>query len=260
AESQIILERPRRSYFASAHRDHPQSRSRSRSNSRGRSIRSRSSSTHSRPRSFPDHPDDYNNYYPPAHTMPPLPSRSPRRTPRQSGEYQTSYNDNPFHRDSVPPIYPQSASFDPTNPAHYPPNAFPGANRPPSPPYTSKSIVGDNGYPHHNVPRRRSGGEYDYAQNGVMGPKATRRPARREGGGSRMSSEEESAGSDESWRVSHGMPGGWSRPGGGARFSGGLESPVSPIGSDGMGSGGRMRRSMQGGGYYGDQRGVGQAM
>ena len=236
------------SYFTTSHPDHPRSRSNSAHNRRSDSAHNRSrsrSSSRARPHSFPDHPDDYAAYYPTMnpHDMPPIPSRSPRRRSRVSSEFEAG------------------------NGGRYPIDN----DRPPSPPYLPKSIVGDNGYPHMGVPRRRSGGAYDYAQNGGMGPQAVPRPppvplADENGVGSGNSSNG-AVTSDEdgaSWRLSHGMPGGWSRgpPMGQKRFyQENLGSPVSPVGSEvytNGGNGGRMRKSLQGNGRY--DPGVGQAM
>ena len=80
----------------------------------------------------------------------------------------------------------------------------------PSPATTDKAIVGDNGYPHLGVPRRKSGGEYDFRTTGALGPQTmphdvepSTRPT------SRHSSL--AAKDDATWRLSDGMPGGWQR-------------------------------------------------
>lgn len=151
-----------------------------------------------------------------------------------------------------------------------------------SPPYESKALVGDNGYPHMNVPRRKSGGEYDYSHNGAMGPPATMSPRPSP---LRHSSEDDSASQhnsdDSTWRLSMGMPGGWQRTGaagwrpGNSTPRGSLDgwaSPVSPVGGNWEGGRGvgRLRRSQlaesqqqqQRGGYEegGYVSGVGQAL
>jgi hypothetical protein len=121
--------------------------------------------------------------------------------------------------------------------------------------HTSAGIVGDNRYPHLNVPRRRSGGEYDYAQDGSFLPshvplpqgmhegsaKADRSRSRERknslGAGVRPSfpvpggsSSNSGASEDSTYRLSSGMPGAWGR---------------GPAGnSNGIGNGGAVRRSM----------------
>ena len=105
---------------------------------------------------------------------------------------------------------------------------------------TSTGIVGDDRYPHMNIPRRKSGGEYDYENDGQFLPQVLPLPpgaARDSKERSRSNSMSGSAkgvapsgpggetigqprfplagGSDTSddsaWRLSMGMPGGWQR-------------------------------------------------
>lgn len=138
----------------------------------------------------------------------------------------------------------------------------------PAPVSSSKAIVGDNGYPHMGVPRRRSGGEYDYMSTGPFGPQmiATPEPDRAPasaygrdggGGGSRTMS---MASDDSTWRVSSGMPGGWSKGGGdsdgGTRVSRELRRPARLRARDVRGDDGSHDLER---GFY-DGSGVGQAM
>ena len=72
-----------------------------------------------------------------------------------------------------------------------------------------KAIVGDNGYPHMGLPRRKSGGEYDLPTTGPLGPQIV---SPHEGPASRHTTMQSSAVADDStWRMSDGMPGGWQR-------------------------------------------------
>ena len=136
-----------------------------------------------------------------------------------------------------------------------------------------KHIVGDNGYPHMGLPRRKSGGEYDHAQTGVLGPQTlgprersrSRGPAGAAVGGSRFPASMAGRGStdtsdnDSTWRLSQGMPGGWQRSHSPAQRysmdSNRISSPISPVdggyggqrdsvmsGSTAVGSGGRRLR------------------
>jgi hypothetical protein len=250
------------SYFSPAataqeQRRHSASSSRAASHSRSRSR------SNSRPRTFPEHPDDYATHYPRSphtqqHQYPPMhpdipvvSSRSPRRRSLAAQEYGEY------------------------SPYSTPPQAFPPAATtpfqasPPSPPYESKAIVGDNGYPHHGVPRRKSGGEYDYARNGSLGPQAAPLPFAADNVPAR--SESISSSGADSWRLSHGMPGGWQRTESAAprRSAEVWRSPVSPVDAWEAAQeqemrrglvGGRMRRPEEatGDGAYG--AGVGQAL
>lgn len=225
----------------------PRPRSRSRSHSSNRRA------------SFPEHPDDYGRHHRPQ-SQPPVPSRSPARhsfAPSSVAGTTSEYGDIPV-------------------------GYQPRSN---SPLYESKAIVGDNGYPHMNVPRRKSGGEYDYSHNsGGMGPQAPVPPPTRPGDILRGTSDQESrhTSDDSTWRLSMGMPGGWQRAPTVGRSReqtprGSLDgwgSPVSPVGGSWEGvrggpGGGRLRRSQlaegamqQRGGYEdgGYVSGVGQAL
>ncbi|KIW67256.1 hypothetical protein PV04_06521 [Phialophora macrospora] len=84
-------------------------------------------------------------------------------------------------------------------------------------PRQDKAIVGDNRYPHLNVPRRKSGGEDD-ALTGPLGtptlPPSAQPPddERIDLGTSRNAATMKRwTGDDSTWRVSAGMPSGWQR-------------------------------------------------
>ena len=131
---------------------------------------------------------------------------------------------------------------------------------------TSTGIVGDDRYPHMNIPRRKSGGEYDYENDGQFLPQVLPLPpgaARdsKERSRSRSNSMSGSAkgvapsgpggeaiaqprfplagdsdtSDDSAWRLSMGMPGGWQRtrsqsPARSARKSyESARTPVSPM-------------------------------
>ncbi|KAJ9607860.1 hypothetical protein H2200_007939 [Cladophialophora chaetospira] len=77
-----------------------------------------------------------------------------------------------------------------------------------------KAIVGDNGYPHMGVPRRKSGGEYDHTSTGPLGPQILPvAPSSSSEEGSSRNTTMKTLGSDpdSTWRMSQGMPMGWQR-------------------------------------------------
>lgn len=78
-----------------------------------------------------------------------------------------------------------------------------------------KSIVGDNGYPHLGIPRRRSGIEYDLDNAGLLGPQSMPGPAPPlpDERNTTMRSAASGGSDDSTWRLSAGMPGGWQRAG-----------------------------------------------
>ncbi|RVX71714.1 hypothetical protein B0A52_03898 [Exophiala mesophila] len=142
----------------------------------------------------------------------------------------------------------------------------------PAPVSSSKAIVGDNGYPHMGVPRRRSGGEYDYLSTGIFGPQTVTEPEivfapapGRDGFGGSGTRTMSMASDDSTWRVSSGMPGGWSKTGGGSDVSDGggsrgsreLRRPTRLRARD-MRGGDDGRHDLERGAY--DGSGVGQAM
>ena len=242
----------------------------------------------SRPCSYPHSPDDYRRRDdsprlsgPPTGVgggiVPvPLPSRSRGRR-SSSGQ---RYSDNPYQQESeafpdMPaPVGPLSSSVHSAMNQTPPPTQYqPYSQDHSAPPYspdqppvstpglqnlhTSTGIVGDNGYPHMNVPRRKSGGEYDYSSDDNFIPKVLPLPPgmaneAKERSRSRSNSmtrpaeglsgprpvmppyerSETNTSDDSTWRLSMGMPGGWARnrshsPAKINRTS--YEPPVSPI-------------------------------
>jgi len=177
------------SYFT-PDRQSGSSHSRSRSRSRSHSQSS------SRPVSFPENPDDY-HYKRESH--PPIPSRSPAR------------------QSFVPSVGASSDYGD-----------IPVTYNPSSPPYERRSLVGDNGYPHMGVPRRKSTAAYEYDHDDEdLSPPAVPKPL----GGS---DESRQPSDDSTWRLSMGMPGGWQRAGmeqTPRESMDGWVSPVSPVGT-----------------------------
>lgn len=72
-----------------------------------------------------------------------------------------------------------------------------------------KAIVGDNGYPHMGIARRKSGGDYDIRTTGPLGPQVVAPPRlRSDDAGTRTTT---MVSDDSTWRLSSGMPGGWRR-------------------------------------------------
>ena len=217
----------------------------------------------SRPHSYPHSPDDYSrfqNQEPALPDVPMIPNRSPRRSfsrerdpmpnmplrgsPRgeqsyfpdqtQASEYNHGPLSNSVHTAMSPHAYPEQSVYSP--PSHPLSREY---TRSPEEPYevstpgvhplhTSTGIVGDSRYPHHNVPRRRSGGEYDYAHDSHFMPAAVPLPpgAARDSRSNSISSQSrqpmpaeappvpgsnETSSDEGTWRSSHGMPGGWQR-------------------------------------------------
>jgi hypothetical protein len=127
-----------------------------------------------------------------------------------------------------------------------------------------KAVVGDNGYPHLNVPRRKSGGDYDFTSTGPLGPQ-TLSPLGYEGPTSRNTTMKSLAETDDStWRMSNGMPGGWQRAsldGGSPRNSRDFAGSGNRDSGVGMNAGRRrLRASDFGGGGEGVGTGYGQAL
>lgn len=143
---------------------------------------------------------------------PRMPSRSPRRHSRgrasqDSTAYDDVYSSNPWV--SGGHHYPHNAML-PSEPYQYRERS--AHDMPPldSDINTDKAIVGDNGYPHMGVPRRKSGGEYDF-ENGPFGPQTLPAPSQLDGSATRSSTLNSD---DSAWRLSSGMPGGWRRASG----------------------------------------------
>lgn len=207
-------------------------------------------------------------------TPPPrMPSRSPRRSSRGGGgrvsqdstPYDDVYSSNPWA--SGGGRHPQTMAPNDEYQYQYQPQYREAAND--ITPYyddhdsgvgvsssSDKAIVGDNGYPHMGIARRKSGGEYDSEVNGPFGPQTlhslTGAAPDYEMGTPRSSTLNSD---DSTWRLSSGMPGGWRRASGdqqqqqGRRIPGRLRASDVEAGA-GVGGGGDRR-------YY---DGVGQAL
>lgn len=147
------------------------------------------------------------------------PSRGARRRsggPVVSSHFQPAIHDGPAHGygyghdydyTPFPPMPNVPAGGGAGAMGAHPDEIFPDTTEPQEYSYSQKGIVGDNGYPHMGIPRRKSGGEYDFATTGPLGPQ-TLPPTVREP----QSSRTVTMGSDDStWRLSEGMPGGWQR-------------------------------------------------
>jgi len=185
---------------------------------------------------------------------PRMPSRSPRRrsrgvssTPRRASQDSTPYDDvyasNPWLISNRNDDY----QFHPQYKPQYtePQDLHDGV---PSDP--NKAIVGDNGYPHMGIPRRKSGGEYDFESNGPLGPQTLAKSMPPKDGAATRTSTLDS--DNSSWRLSSGMPGGWRRASGEYSRLSGEQSPRIP---------GRLRASeVAGGGSNRYYEGVGQAL
>ncbi|EXJ58691.1 hypothetical protein A1O7_06120 [Cladophialophora yegresii CBS 114405] len=90
-------------------------------------------------------------------------------------------------------------------------STLPQQPHPTANPNPDRAIVGDNRYPHMNVPRRKSGGDYDISGESLgaqMAPQDTRPFSL---GMSRNAAIKSWSGDDSSWRISDGMPSGWQR-------------------------------------------------
>ncbi len=197
-----------------------------------------------------------------------LPSRRSRT--RSGGSPSNSRNRYSFEYDDTPfDTYPPGAGAD-----HY--GSFAAQNSMPD-----KSVVGDNGYPHMNVPRRESGQyEVDYDP-----PKAARRdstptppPLPRVNNTSSLMSLDGADFApafdhphdfDSNWRMSSGMPSGWQRQKQGQRRSSSPRNSGNYMRDSGIGgiggSGGpkearRLRASDLAGGDRYPQMGLGQAL
>lgn len=172
---------------------------------------------------------------------PRMPSRSPRRSSRGGGggrvsqdstPYDDVYSSNPWaNGGGGGGHYPQAMA--PNDEYHYQHQSrYQQAGNDITPYYddnvidnevgvgsSDKAIVGDNGYPHMGIARRKSGGEYDSEVNGPFGPQtlhsftsATAAPDNEMATGTPRSSTLNS--DDSTWRLSSGMPGGWRRASG----------------------------------------------
>jgi hypothetical protein len=151
--------------------------------------------------------------------------RDPSHSPPRQRDYRRRSTSAP--RNSLPfePMahdYGAYPVFPPNNRASMPAtgyDSFPTyADAPPSSyPNPDKAIVGDNGYPHMGVPRRKSGGEYDFATSGPFGPQtlpnapSNRRSAENSRNSTMMTHKSGSSEEDGGWRMSMGLPGGWNR-------------------------------------------------
>ncbi|KAK5053962.1 hypothetical protein LTR84_001924 [Exophiala bonariae] len=154
-----------------------------------------------------------------SYSPPHMPSRSPRRSSRgrasqDSTAYDDVYSSNPWVGSGA-----GGGHHYPTHSAMLPseqPYKYRERSAHDMPPLDSdisaadKAIVGDNGYPHMGVPRRKSGGEYDF-ENGPFGPQTLPAPTSGEGNATRSSTLNSD---DSTWRLSSGMPGGWRRASG----------------------------------------------
>lgn len=265
------------SYVDSAHaaREREKSvereRERSRSNSRPRSL----------PNPFPEYrPRGRTSMQSSEANQPLLASRSPGRKSFPSPSQIQSHDY--AHPETFPDLPLSSSVHSAMNKPAAPAVSTPGLHNL----HPSNGIVGDSRYPHMNVPRRRSGGEYDYTADGSFLPAHVPLPqgmhegsgvadrGSRESSRSRKNSFAASAvrpslptavqmprdadgsgsntasGSDDStWRLSMGMPGGWqrNRSPGVRRSVDDARSPVSPITDPGYyGSGGKADSFMSG--------------
>jgi hypothetical protein len=132
-----------------------------------------------------------------------------------------------------------------------------------------KAIVGDNGYPHMNVPRRKSGGEYDVDATGPLGPQTLQSPDSSPQSSRKSTMKSNYSNDDANWRISDGMPGGWQRSsfdgaggtGRSPRTSRDLEKRDSGFGpAVGMNAGRRRMRASDVTGTAAGEGGYGQAM
>ncbi|OCT51683.1 hypothetical protein CLCR_08063 [Cladophialophora carrionii] len=95
-------------------------------------------------------------------------------------------------------------------------SSLPQQPHPTANPNPDRAIVGDNGYPHMNVPRRKSGGEYDISGESLgaqtLPPSTVPEDEGPFGfGTSRTAPMKGWGGDDSTWRISDGMPSGWQR-------------------------------------------------
>lgn len=117
------------------------------------------------------------------------PHRRRRSTSRYSYSYDNDNNNDDTNYDAYPPIPVQGAEY-------YPDDGTLSHSA------LANGIVGDNGYPHMGISRRRSGGDYDFQDAGLQTGPAPPLPTARSG---------VSASDDSSWRMSSDMPLGWQR-------------------------------------------------
>ncbi len=131
------------------------------------------------------------------------------RSRRSSSATRYSFPYEAIHHDyNAYPAFPgASDSYGFSN--ALPSEAFPSLPVQHLAPNPDKAIVGDNGYPHMGLPRRRSGGEYDHGTTGPLGPQIVSPPRTADNS---PNTTMKTLGSDDStWRMSEGMPGGWQR-------------------------------------------------
>lgn len=184
------------------------------------------------------------------HDRPFPPSRMPNRSPRRSS---CGAGGGRASQDSTP--YDDVYSSNPWVSGHHDDYQYPEPNDPQDIGLngTDKAIVGDNGYPHMGIPRRKSGGEYDFSETGPFGPQTLPVGSPKDASTTRSSTLNSD---DSTWRLSSGMPGGWRRASGEYSRLGGEQTRRIP---------GRLRASDVGVGadpvvdrrYY---EGVGQAL
>jgi hypothetical protein len=244
--------------------DHP-SRDRSIDSNHDRSRSNSRPSSYPNPGPFPEYrPRGRNSLpHPQESNQPLLPSRSQAHRSFPSPGARSTYHP------STNPNLPLSSSVHSAMNPEIPAVSTPGLHNL----HLTSGIVGDNRYPHMGVPRRRSGGEYDYAQDGSFLPATVPLPQGMHEGSANAdrsrsrerknsmsanvrpplpaltsggSSSNSGIGSDDSaYRLSSGMPGGWARNaparnGNGVRKSmESARSPVSPITDGGYHGSGR---------------------
>lgn len=185
-----------------------------------------------------------------SNSTPRMPSRSPRRSSRSAsaGIRRASQDSTPY--DDVYASNPWMVSNRNDDYQYHPQYSEPQDLHDSVPSQADKAIVGDNGYPHMGIPRRKSGGEYDFESNGPFGPQTLPGSRPNDGAATRSSTLNSD---DSTWRLSSGMPGGWHRASGEySRLSGEQSRRIS----------GRLRASDVGGGAGGNHyyEGVGQAL
>ncbi len=241
------------SYIGTDHRDRPRERSTSQI------------------QSYPHSPDDYTRTPSPGlANLSMMPSRTPDRRSFPEHRHYSPLHTEPFpsmHESPSSNLGPLSSSVHsamspyPSPPpseiqAQIQPHHFRLSGTPSSPHtlltgegvstpgvhplHTSTGIVGDDRYPHMNIPRRKSGGEYDYENDAQFLPQVLPLPpgaARDSRSRSRSNSmsgsvngvgpsapsgdklghpkfpvaEASETSDDSAWRLSMGMPGGWQR-------------------------------------------------
>ncbi|KEF56203.1 uncharacterized protein A1O9_07784 [Exophiala aquamarina CBS 119918] len=179
---------------------------------------------------------------------PRMPSRSPRRSSRgaSGGIRRASQDSTPY--DDVYSSNPGMVSNRNDDYQYHPQYSEPQDLHDSVLSRSDKAIVGDNGYPHMGIPRRKSGGEYDFESSGPFGPQTLPGSAPNDDAGTRSSTLKSD---DSTWRLSSGMPGGWCRASGEHSRLSGEQSTCIP---------GRLRAGGGGGGWHRYYEGVGQAL